>query len=295
MSIPQEDRWLLPRRQTEYPARGLVAEARLHARREATFLTLATMFVAAIAVLVVSGTGRMIDVAKVLSAVVPGVELPATLYVPFGVIPSALGLFAVMLVCELYGRRRAAALLSAGLVVLIALVGLAELADVVDGAPASLSPAIALATAALVGHVVGLIVFDMLRRRLAGRHVALRAIIATVIAQLLAWLAAADVLASIPPAPAFDVITALALGAAAYTAACAIVLAIPLAIAVRSLALYLRVARYDVELAPVDLDEDDDAAEASSPLRLRAARAPIHPFSSSEMRFFTEGDQLGET
>jgi hypothetical protein len=44
MSTRQEERWLLPRHQTDYPARDVVSEGKLHARREATFLVLSMLF-----------------------------------------------------------------------------------------------------------------------------------------------------------------------------------------------------------------------------------------------------------
>ena len=303
MSASHEDRWLLPRRQTEYPARELVTETTLHGRREATFLVLVTLFVVSITCLVVLGTARAIDINRVIAMVVPQIDLPIALTLPFGAIPCALGFAAVVLACELYGRRRAGALVWAGVVTAGALVGLARLADLVDGpagaANASLGPALALGAGIVIAHVAHVVVFDALRRRMAGRRVALRALVASLVAQPAGWAAFGGVLYALRGPAELDLITALATGSAAFTLACVLVLAIPLAIAARALALFLRVGRSDDEMA----DEADDPAwlaEGSAPdheppvsPHRRAARASLQPFSSDEVRFFTEGDQLG--
>ena len=296
MSPRQEDRWLLPRRQTEYPAREMVAEVKLHARREATFLAFATMFVVAVTVAVVLGTSRMIDVSALIAGVAPDLHLPVQLALPFGVVPAALGFVAVMMACELYGRRRASALVTAGMIAMGLLVGLAQLADLADGKGASFGAAVAIAAGMLFGHACNLIVFDALRRRMFGRRIVLRAILSTIVAQPVGWAAFGTVLylmGATSPAD-IDALTAVALGSTVYTIAGVIVLAIPVAILVRPLALFLRVARFEdasiSHLPPALIVEDEPAPRP----RRRAARASIEPYSSAEMRFFTEGDQLVE-
>ena len=279
-----EASWLLPRQQTEYPAKDLVSEVTLHGRREATFLALATTVILAITVLLASGASRVVDVTALLASA--GVELPVTLHVPFGAAPGALGLVAVMLACELYGRRRAATLVWAAGLASVALLGLAYLGDVLDGGDA-VTPALALAAAALVAHVATLVVFGALRGALAGRHVALRAVITAMVAQGTAWAAFAALVRD--PAA-----TPLALGAAAYGLACTAVLALPLAVAARALRLYLRVARFERRLPPAVIVEDDEPAEEAPPRR-RMPRASLQPFSSAELRFFREGDELATT
>src|SRR5262245_37301649 len=137
MSAPDADRWLLPRQQTEYPTRDLLPEAKLHGRREATFLVLATVFIASLAALVTS-PARELD----LSVVLPDVDLPVSMRVAIGVIPAALGFAAVALVCELFGRRRAAALVGAGALAAAVLVLLAWLGGTRDHALALASYAI---------------------------------------------------------------------------------------------------------------------------------------------------------
>ena len=291
------DRWLLPRRQTEYPARDLVAEARLHARREATFLALAAIAVASAAVLVAPAGAHVIDLSALLASLVPTLDLPVRLALPLGAIPCALGFLAVLLACELYGRRRARALVWAIALVMAALVGLAYVADLADGRDAALAPAAALAAGALVAHVAGLVVFDALRRALAGRHPGLRAIFASTVAQVLTAavvIAVLDAFAGGARGAELEAIIALALGGAAYTLACVIALALPLAIVARAFALFLRVARFedDASRLPPALVVDDEQDGEAAPRRRRAARATLGPFSAIEQRFFTEGDQL---
>jgi len=257
-----EARWLLPRQQTEYPARDLVSEAALHGRREATFLVLTTFVILGVTSLLVSGV--WID---------PGMwwQLPVELRIPLGALPGPLGLVALMLACELYGRRATtlvwAALFSAAAMTALAYAGGAWV--------------VPLAVTTVVAHLATLVVYASLRRALAGRHVALRAVIAAMIAQGTAWAAFAALLRD-------DAIAPVALGGAAYGLAATIALAIPLAIAARVLRLYLRVARF--EALPVQEPEEDDVIPLVR--RRRMPRASLQPFSSAEMRFFDEGDEL---
>jgi hypothetical protein len=200
----------------------------------------------------------------------PGVwwELPVELRVPLGALPGPLGLVALMLACELYGRR-ATTLVWAALFACAAMAGLAYAAG---------AWVVPLAVVAAVAHVATLVVFASLRRALAGRHVALRAVIAAMIAQGMAWAAFAALLRDNAIAP-------VALGGAAYGLAATIVLAIPLAIAARVLRLYLRVGR-----PTVAIDFEDD--EVIPLVRRRGPRATLQPYSSAEMRFFRDGDEL---
>jgi uncharacterized PurR-regulated membrane protein YhhQ (DUF165 family) len=298
MSIGLEDRWLLPRRQTEYPARDVVSEVKLHARREATFLVLSTMFTVSLTVLLVLGTSRLIDVDDVLGGVFSGLELPFAAQLPFGALPGGLGFVAVLLACELYGRRRAAVLLWVGGFAAFALVGFARLGDAVDGDDAALLPTAALAAGAVVTQVFGLIVFASLRRALGGRHAVGRALLASALAQPTGWLAFGGIVYLAQPAPHVDALVAIGLGGSAYAFTCTLVLALPLAIAKRGLSLYLRVARWEdaseVHVLPPALILEEEPVGDLEPetRRPRAQRASLQAFSPAEQRFFTEGDQL---
>jgi uncharacterized PurR-regulated membrane protein YhhQ (DUF165 family) len=318
-----EDPWLLPTHQYDYPTREVVPVARLHGRREGTFLVLAAMFLLATITLPLLGTSRIFDLALVF----PGLELPLAMHLPIGVLAFPLGFAAIDLVCELYGRRRASALLAIGTVVIVALVGLMRIVDNTGGVDQAFGPALAFAACYVVANLCNLMVFDALRRRMGGRGPGLRSLVTAVVAQLVGWCAFAFVLyayVSATAEPGVDItepITALVIGALAYAIAAALALVIPVVIAARTLAGYLRVSR--IEAAP----DDDGFAIGSSRRRLppavlidsspaipalprplpkpaaprtqgvserRAARKSIQPFNSAEMRFFTEGDEQTE-
>lgn len=371
MSTSSHDRWLLPRRQTEFPLRDLLPEETLHARREATFLVLAMLAVLPAAVLVLVGARQVIDVSALLTRV--GIESPAALRLPLGVVPFAVSLVAVALARDLFGARRAAALVWAGTASVIALAGFVRLADVVDGGDHA-GAALALAAAFVVAHVVHVLVFDRLRRAARGRATFVRIAVAALLGCAFGGAALGGVLwleAGTPLASAIasdDAIVAIAAGALVWSAATAIVLAIPAAIVARALAIALRVGRalvarrdvvdderaasaapaYERAASPAQVYEraargtpavtiertprttlpgvvlpapgvadaasasmaatsrglppaqivDEEADEEVVPLerdaiRRRAPRVSIQPFSSAEMQFFREGDELG--
>jgi hypothetical protein len=137
----------------------------------------------------------------------------------------------------------------------------------------------------------------------------------------------------VPSAPRLDsaAIVALATGSALYTLAVIALLTLPVALIARGLALFLRIARHEhdddddegydydydrrvrpakpVDLRPRRLPQalivddgavpeaqivDENPAAGTSRPRRRAVHASIQPFSSAEMRFFQEGDQLAE-
>jgi uncharacterized PurR-regulated membrane protein YhhQ (DUF165 family) len=336
------DRWLLPRRQTEYPAWDVIGEARLHGRREATFLALAAIFLVTTASLAVLGTSRIVDPSDALASVAPDRAFPIAMQIPFGVLPFALGCLALTLVAELYGRRRATVLAGIGLVAMLALAGLMRLADQVDGNASMFGPALGFAAGYLVSQLIYVPLFDAMRWRMAGRHLWLRLLVLSVVAQLAGWAVfgvatygiATALAFGAPPSASIDTgaIVALATGSALYTLAAIALLTLPVALLARGLALFLRVARHDGD-EPDDAEDDDavddrdadaddapielvrrrlpkaqivDEAEAApegqiddedAPLgsrRRRRAVASIQPFSSAEMRFFQEGDQLAE-
>jgi uncharacterized PurR-regulated membrane protein YhhQ (DUF165 family) len=324
MSIARKDRWLLPRHQAEYPAWDLLSEETLHGRREATFLVLGAIFVVTATLLVVLGTSRSIDLSAVVTSALASmsrdVELPLAMRIPFGVIPFALGGLALALVCELYNRRRAAALVATGFVIILGLCGLMRLADVVNERDAMLGPALGFASCYLVGYLLTVPLFDALKRRMAGRHLWFRLVIGSPAAQLAGWTAFglamyghASLLAPGEPVDT-TAITALATGSALYTLACVVVLSLPIALIARGLRLFLRVAHPDSYAA----DDDDyregpgahaiellrrrqraeiveDGVPEPLPARRRSFRSTLQPYSSAEMRFFAEGDRLAES
>jgi uncharacterized PurR-regulated membrane protein YhhQ (DUF165 family) len=319
----QDDRWLLPRRQTEYPARGLLPEATLHRRREVTFLVLAAVFLVTTATLILLGTGRAVDLAALLARVAPSLEPRRALLVPLGVIPFAASFAAAALACELFGARRTSVLVWVGLFAGAGLAALLRIADVLDGGYA-FGVAVALLACYAVAHASQLVVFTAMRRRAPGRARFLRIVFAGVVAQPLGWVAFALVLRLgrdylyIPIA--HDTLLALVVGSALSSVGCIVVLAVPAALVARGLALALRVGRdllfSDEESAwpgasgePASRRSPSPLADGSVARRLppalilddaeaapaRRTRAPsLQPFSSAEMRFFNEGDAAAE-
>ena len=260
--------------------------------------------------------------------------------IPFGVLPFALGCLALTLVGELYGRRRATVLAGIGLVAMLGLAGLMRLADQVDGSAATFVPALGFAGGYLVSQLIYVPLFDAMRWRMAGRHLWLRLLVLSVVAQLAGWAVfgvatyalATALTPEASPSASIDsaAIVALATGSALYTLAAIALLTLPVALLARGLALFLRVARHgddDDEADDDDLGDDGADADDAPPIELvrrrlpkaqivdegesapegqiehddaplgsrrRRAVASIQPFSSAEMRFFQEGDQLAE-
>src|SRR5438874_1675144 len=95
------DPWILPNRQLDIPTRPVLAEAALHARRERASLVFAVLVVVSAVLPIVAGIARVIDLGGL------GVELPMAMLLPIGVVVLPLGLVAVALACDAYGRARA--------------------------------------------------------------------------------------------------------------------------------------------------------------------------------------------
>jgi uncharacterized PurR-regulated membrane protein YhhQ (DUF165 family) len=320
MTYSNQDRWLLPRRQTEYPGRDLLPEETLHGRREGTFLVLAAMFFIATAALLLLGTSRMIDASALLARFVPSVHLPIALLVPLAVIPFALSFVASAMTYDLFGRRRATLLLWIGLLASLALVGVMRGADVLDGGDAFVV-SLALTACYLVAHAFNLLAFAALH----SRPFFLRLNISSLLAQAAGWSAAALVLHACGPYLATPLapqqIVSICAGAAACSTLCVLILAIPAAIANSGLSLALRVGNELVDdedevedygyppdrpqpdfaqgsvarKLPAMLVEEDDVVVLDEAARRRTLRGPgPQPFSSAEMRFFSEGDAAHE-
>lgn len=263
------DRWLLPRHQTEYPTWDLVAEEKLHGRREATFLVLAACV--AIAAAALFAFGGQIDLAASVATFAPDVALPP-LVVAIGAVPAAFGIAALLLACELYGRRRATALLVAGVVVAGAIAGLALFAGSL-----AVPTAIAFGAFYVVAQAASLAMFG----GNTGKRLWLRAPAAIVFGTCVGWLACGAAMYALVADPDLDAILALAGGSAVFTVACALALALPLALVARGLALFLRVARSELQVMAAIEDEAELA---------RAPTMPTPPFSHQELRFFQDGE-----
>ncbi|HUJ58595.1 MAG TPA: hypothetical protein VLX92_08885 [Kofleriaceae bacterium] len=285
MRTDPSDRWLLPSRQADFPARDVISDAVLHARREATFLVLVTITLVATSATVVLGVGQTIDVGATF-----GLDLPTPLIVPLGALALPVALCATSIACDLYGARRATALAIASALASFAFAGLAILGAGDD----ALVPALALAGAILVAQLANVLVVALSHGPWP------RAVVAAVVGQATGWagFGAAIVLAGA------DRDAALALGAGAWLAAsaAAIALAVPAFAARRALRVFLRtgdLARApDYASGPVSrrLPQativDDDPRPARR--RQRSKRVSVQPFSSAELRFFTEGEEMTE-
>jgi uncharacterized PurR-regulated membrane protein YhhQ (DUF165 family) len=291
-------RWLLPRSQTEYPARPLLDEATIHARRETTFLVLASIFLLGTCALVAIGTSRVVDVSSVLATMGVVLDTPFALLLPLGAIAFAPTFIASGLASHLLGRRRAVALLWVGFGASLAIAGVLRIGDVIDGGDTF---AIALASiACFVGaHALFLLAFELLR----GQPMIVRLNVASLIAQIGGWSAfgfalhqsGGELMAALPA----QTIAGLAAGAALYSFACVFVLAIPAALISRALTVALRVGRDPVDAEELD-EPDEPAVDAPAFARRRPPAVIVdedderQPYTSGEMRFFSEGDTLHE-
>lgn len=293
-----DDPWMLPSRQGDHPSRPVIPEEKLHRRREGVFLVLASLFMIAIAMLQLTASNLVIDVSYTLSTLVPDLAFPTALALLFAAIAFPISFVAINLVCELYGKRRAWALITVGVVATLALVAVTRLAGQLDGDPMVVRTALALAGCDLVAHVVNLGVFEALRRRMRGRGAWLRQLVSTTLAQGFGW--ATFALMIYDQAPADSI--AVAAGSALYVVAFSAAIVIPFAIVTASLTRYLRIDVASEDDEPLDEAERfwaDPAPRRRLPPALiieDADSAPVRsPFTSAEMRFFTEGEQLAES
>lgn len=310
------DRWLLPSRQREYPSRRALSEEQLHARREATFLVLAGTFLVAAAALPLLGMSRIID----LSGIAPDVELPVALLLPVGVLAFPLSFTASNLVCELWGRRRASAMVWVGLLLGLGLVGLLAVTDSVEDpagrAGDSVAPGLAFVACFFVGHMFNVQAYHALRRQSRGRHLWLRRNVSALIGLIAGWVIFALVMytwavqvAEMPSEEAARQVAAVALGSGIYCLAFAFADTVPLVLLARWLTIFLRIGRLESERESYAEGPTAGLAESSAPRRRAAvvvdtSTPPPPPpgkprasriskgFNTVERRFFTEGEEL---
>jgi uncharacterized PurR-regulated membrane protein YhhQ (DUF165 family) len=300
-----DDRWLLPSRQSDLPGRDLVAPTLLHGRREGTFLVLAALFLlATLALPLWFASSWVLDLTQV------PIDLAGATELTVGVLVFPLALVVGQLVCELYGTRRAGALVLVGTVASL-LVVVGEQLTVTNYPLALALPLVACTT---VTNAINLLVFAAATRALEGRALWLRAFVATPVGLLVGWTAFAGTWAAL----GLDVNDAIALASAPclYACACALVGVIPLVIARRALGAYLRVGGREAppidhslvavqprrRLPPALIVEDEPANAVGTPTMLARPRAhpmpfntaDYRPFTTGEMEFFREGDEIGE-
>lgn len=292
MAVGTHDRWLVPTRQCELPGRDLVAAAVLHARRESTFLVLASLVLTATIALPLFVHGAVVvDLATALQLAQPA-ELS------FGVVVFPISLLAAQLVCEVFGARRTYVV-----VLMAVLAGIATFALAFTSA--TLTPValpLALVSYGTVAHATNALVFSGIRRALRGYHFVLRSLLSVAIALVIGELAFLFVMTD----RGQDMAQArtMALVAALYTCGIAAAAALPLWVTRRVLGVYLRVGRTDNvaidhsagapvatrRKLPPALIVDDQTGEPATPRR--AARPSLQPFTNSEIAFFREGEEL---
>jgi uncharacterized PurR-regulated membrane protein YhhQ (DUF165 family) len=312
-----EDPWLLPTHQVDYPSREQLPESRMHGRREGTFLVLVGLFLLGSIAMPAFGTARTIDLGAALTRMIPGFEPPVALQIPLGALLFPLALIAVQLVSELYGRRRASAMVWVGLFATLSITGLMRAVDVLGGDGTGFTSALAFSACYLVGQFINLSSFDVMRRKRGdGRRLWLHVMVAVSLALIFGWAAFAGVMYAVLAQTGtvndltLTLLTALAVGSFAYTAVIGLVLVLPAALIARGLAVFLRVGIQPLEieaLPPRRMAEGSTASQAR-PVAPPAPPAPtasrvgvserrqlkksVQPFNSAEMRFFTEGDEL---
>lgn len=201
----------LPSRQHRYPGLPELSEAEVHRRREHLFLVFSGLFLGTLAMLNILGITRFIKLYEVTeqgeTVVVAGVRL--VFAVAVGVLPYPLTFLCTDFISELYGRRRASAvvwvglLLNAWVVAVLWLGGWLPGFDTMD--PATGKPvldaagrlpvffelrtlafgAVAASMAAyLIAQLVDVHVFHFWKRLTRGKHLWIRNNASTLVSQL---------------------------------------------------------------------------------------------------------------
>jgi hypothetical protein len=298
--------------QAELPGRRRLSEPRLHRRREGVFLVLAGMTLVACALLPILGTGKLFGASRIVREL--GVPLSMTLLLPVGAVALPLGLLAIGLICELYGRSRARALVFVGFVLWLGLLGLAWVTDTVPdfdgGTTRVFGPAVALVGCCTVTLVLHVELFHAIGRGTRGRHLWLRNTLSAVIALAAGWGTFALIVSYVPraalaPLAGFEPVaqlTAITLAAAGYAALAAIVGTIPFYVVAKALAIYVRVERFSdvarprerkVQRRDVPAFVGKPAAQlVDEPAASRSGPSTSRPFTRDEVAFFDEGEEL---
>ncbi|MFW6066732.1 MAG: queuosine precursor transporter [Myxococcota bacterium] len=186
----------LPTEQYRYDGLPELAPGELHERRERTFLVLAGLFLGTLAMLNILGVTRFVDLSFRLPWV--GWEVPMPLAV--GVLPYPVTFLCTDFISELYGRRRASAVVWMGLVLNLWVVLILWVGGELPGFEAAgregtgvfyevrrlaFGAVSASMVAYLAAQLVDVQLFHFWKRFTAGRHLWLRNNGSTLVSQLL--------------------------------------------------------------------------------------------------------------
>lgn len=184
-SAADDEAWL-PTRQHRYPGLAELSPHELHRRREAVFLVLSGLFLGTLAILNILGITRFIDL---------GFEvLDQRVMVAVGVLPYPITFLCTDFLCELYGQRRANAVVWMGLALNVWLVFILWLGGVLPGAAEEdtfmqvRSMTFAAVTASMVAYLsaqfVDVYLFHFWKKLTKGRHLWLRNNGSTLVSQM---------------------------------------------------------------------------------------------------------------
>ena len=158
-------------------------------RRQTVFLVLAGLFLGSLAMLNIIGVTRFLD----LSFTVPLVDWNVPMVVAVGVLPYPLTFLCTDFICELYGRKRANALVAVGFLVNLWVAFILWLGGILPGAPSpefdlirklTLTTMIASMVAYATAQLVDVQLFHFWKKLTGGRHLWLRNNGSTLISQL---------------------------------------------------------------------------------------------------------------
>ena len=278
---------------------------------------LAGVFLVSYALVPVLGAGQLYGVSRAVREIGLPVSMP--LLLPAGAFALPLALVAGGLICELYGRRRARALLVVALVLTGGLLGLLWATDHVPdfdgGTTRAFGPGLAFAGCAILTCFLQLELLHGLGRAMRGRHLWLRNTVSAVVGLAAGWGGFAMIVryvprVALPPLAGFEPIeqlTMITITASAVSALATIALTLVMYVARRALAIYLR-----VEPFPSDAQADDREPRRHEPAfadRVPARKPPAQivepspsasqsgpshsrPFTRDEVAFFDAGEEL---
>jgi uncharacterized integral membrane protein (TIGR00697 family) len=182
----------LPSVQHDYPGLPRLSEADVYERRERVFIVLAGLFLGTLAMLNILGITRFID----LSFELPGLgTIPMPLAV--GVLPYPITFLCTDFISELYGKRRASAVVWMGLVLNLWVMAILWIGGALPGVPGEDPDGVffqvrtlafgaisASMIAYLVAQLVDVHVFHFWKRVTDGRHLWLRNNGSTLVSQM---------------------------------------------------------------------------------------------------------------